>query len=81
MIDMSASNSSLAVENHKKYMFPAVAMSYREPIALVRGEGNYVWDDTGKKYLDAFGGVITVSVGHANPKVVNARARSPRQMR
>jgi 4-aminobutyrate aminotransferase-like enzyme len=69
---MSASNSFTAVEKHKKYMFPAVAMSYREPIALVRGEGHYVWDDTGKKYLDAFGGVITVSVGHANPRVVNA---------
>jgi 4-aminobutyrate aminotransferase len=47
-------------------------MYYQEPIALVKGEGNYVWDDQGKRYLDAFGGVLTVSVGHANPKVVNA---------
>jgi 4-aminobutyrate aminotransferase len=69
---MSASNSSSAVEKHKKYLFPAISMYYQEPIALVRGEGNYVWDDTGRKYLDAFGGVLTVSVGHANPKVVNA---------
>src|SRR3954453_18025686 len=63
---------SQAVQKHKQFLFPAATMYYQEPIALVRGEGNYVWDDTGKKYLDAFGGVLTVSVGHANPKVVNA---------
>src|SRR5688572_766061 len=63
---------SQAVAKHKQYLFPAVSMYYQEPIALVRGEGNYVWDDHGKKYLDAFGGVLTVSVGHANAKVVNA---------
>ncbi len=47
-------------------------MYYQQPLALVRGEGMYVWDDTGKRYLDAFGGVLTISVGHANPKVVAA---------
>jgi len=47
-------------------------MFYKEPIELTRGEGSYVWDSDGKKYLDAFGGVLTVSVGHANPKVVEA---------
>ena len=63
---------SEAVQKHKQYLWPAVSMYYKEPIALVKGEGNYVWDDTGKRYLDAFGGVLTVSVGHANPKVVEA---------
>jgi 4-aminobutyrate aminotransferase len=63
---------SEAVRKHKEFLFPAVSMYYQEPIELVKGEGNYVWDDTGKRYLDAFGGVLTVSVGHANPKVVNA---------
>src|SRR5215213_4637000 len=61
-----------AVRKHKEFLFPAVSMYYKEPIALVKGEGNYVWDDTGKRYLDAFGGVLTVSVGHANPKVTEA---------
>jgi 4-aminobutyrate aminotransferase-like enzyme len=77
---MSESTSSSAVEKHKKYLFPAVAMYYQEPIALVRGEGSYVWDDKGKKYLDAFGGVLTVSVGHANPKVVNAIAEQVKKI-
>src|SRR5258708_22249056 len=69
---MSSSPPSQPVQKHKQYLFPAVAMNYQEPSALVKGEGNYVWDDQGKKCLDAFGGVLTVSVGHANPKVVNA---------
>src|SRR3954465_11774774 len=65
-------SSSDAVRKHKQYLFPAVSMYYQEPVALTKGEGNYVWDDTGKKYLDAFGGVLTVSVGHANPHVGDA---------
>ncbi|HKC64601.1 MAG TPA: aspartate aminotransferase family protein [Pyrinomonadaceae bacterium] len=57
---------------HKEFLFPAVATYYQEPLALVRGEGQYVWDDEGNRYLDCFGGVLTVSVGHANPKVNEA---------
>src|SRR5258708_24655660 len=61
-----------AVEKHKEFLFPAVATYYQEPLALVKGEGEYVWDDQGNKYLDCFGGVLTVSVGHANPRVNKA---------
>jgi 4-aminobutyrate aminotransferase-like enzyme len=60
---------SETVRKHKEFIFPAVANYYQEPVALVRGEGEHVWDDQGNKYLDCFGGVLTVSVGHANPKV------------
>ena len=60
---------SEAVRKHKEFLFPAVATYYQEPVALVRGEGEYVWDDAGNKYLDCFGGVLTVSVGHANPRI------------
>ena len=63
------STVSDAVRKHKEFLFPAVANYYQEPIALTRGEGEYVWDDQGNKYLDCFGGVLTVSVGHANPRV------------
>ena len=63
---------SETVRKHKEFLFPAVAMYYQEPVALVRGEGFHVWDDQGNKYLDCFGGVLTVSVGHANPKVNEA---------
>ncbi|HEX4381810.1 MAG TPA: acetylornithine transaminase [Myxococcales bacterium] len=47
--------------------------NYRtQPIALMRGEGTDVWDADGKKYLDFIGGIATVSVGHANPRVREA---------
>jgi len=63
------SSIKTAIEKHKEFLFPAVAMYYKEPIELVKGEGEYVWDADGNRYLDAFGGVLTVSVGHANPEV------------
>src|SRR5579884_3261901 len=66
---------SETVRKHKEFLFPAVATYYQEPLALVRGEGMYVWDDAGGKYLDCFGGLLTVSLGHANPKVNEAVIR------
>jgi 4-aminobutyrate aminotransferase len=66
------STVSEAVRKHKEFLFPAVATYYKEPLALVKGEGEYVWDDAGNRYLDCFGGVLTVSVGHANPKINRA---------
>ncbi len=65
-------SQSETVSKHKEFLFPAVAMYYQEPVALVRGEGEHVWDDAGNRYLDCFGGVLTVSVGHNNPKVTEA---------
>lgn len=61
-----------AISKHKEFLFPAVANYYEEPIALVKGDGEYVWDEDGNRYLDCFGGVLTVSVGHANPRVNEA---------
>ncbi|MBD0327505.1 MAG: aminotransferase class III-fold pyridoxal phosphate-dependent enzyme, partial [Pyrinomonadaceae bacterium] len=67
-VESSARQSETMIK-HKEFLFPAVATYYQEPLALVRGEGEYVWDDAGNRYLDCFGGVLTVSVGHANPKI------------
>src|SRR5207253_446287 len=44
----SSASPSDAVRKHKQYLFPAVSMYYQEPIALVKGEGHYVWDDSGR---------------------------------
>jgi len=63
---------SETIRKHKEFLFPAVATYYQEPVAIVRGEGCHVWDDQGNKYLDCFGGVLTVSLGHAHPKVNEA---------
>jgi 4-aminobutyrate aminotransferase len=67
-VEASKAQSEI-VRKHKEFLFPAVATYYQEPLALVRGEGQYVWDDQGQRYLDCFGGVLTVSVGHCNPQV------------
>jgi len=65
---------SETVRKHKEFIFPAVANYYQEPLPLVRGSGMYVWDEKGDQYLDCFGGILTVSVGHANPAVIKAVA-------
>ena len=45
---------------------------YAEPISIERGQGSYVWDVEGNRYLDFFGGVLTTMVGHNNPAVTAA---------
>ena len=60
------------VSKQKEYLWPCAATYYKDPIALERGEGMHVWDTEGNRYLDCFGGVLTTSVGHARPEVVEA---------
>ena len=52
---------------------------YGEPISIDRGQGSYVWDVEGNRYLDFFGGVLTTMIGHSEPSVVAAVARAGRQ--
>ena len=54
---------------HKQYLFPSVANYYKESVVLESGKGMRVRDADGKTYLDFFGGILTISVGHANDKV------------
>jgi len=56
-------------DKHAKYLLPAVANYYAESIPLESGSGMYVTDVDGRQYLDFFGGILTVSVGHCNPEV------------
>lgn len=44
----------------------------RFPITLVKGKGAHVWDDEGKKYIDALAGIAVNSLGHCHPNVVEA---------
>ena len=54
----------------------AVMPTYgRLPVAFVRGEGSYVYDSEGKRYLDALTGIAVCGLGHANPAVAEAIAR------
>src|SRR5690349_8290778 len=54
----------------KQYLTPGLVTYYRDPLLVVEGKMQYVWDETGKRYLDAFAGIVTVSVGHCHPYVV-----------
>ncbi len=56
----------------KKHLTPALFHMYREPIMLVDGRMQYLFDETGRRYLDGIGGIVTVSVGHCHPKVMAA---------
>jgi alanine-glyoxylate transaminase / (R)-3-amino-2-methylpropionate-pyruvate transaminase len=54
----------------RQYLTPGLITYYREPLLVVEGHMQYLWDETGKQYLDGFAGIVTVSVGHCHPKVV-----------
>lgn len=68
--------ASIDAENvrlrHEKYLVPATATYYDQALVVDRGDGCYLYDVEGAKYLDFFGGILTVSVGHAHPRVVEA---------
>ena len=60
---------------HQRYeaiMAPYLNPLYTKPISIDRGEGSYVWDIEGVRYLDFFGGVLTTMIGHNNPAVTEA---------
>lgn len=63
---------STTLDQYKQHSWPAAATYYETPLVIERGEGMHVWDEQGTRYLDCFGGVLTVSVGHANPAVNRA---------
>ena len=70
MTDNQSNQSNKSIKaRHDKVMFPSTANFYAEAVALKEGKGSRVTDFDGKTYLDFFGGILTVSVGHANERV------------
>lgn len=59
------------VAKHRRYIFPSVANYYSHPLPIVRGKGKHIYDAEGREYLDFFGGILTVSVGHCHPEVTS----------
>jgi alanine-glyoxylate transaminase/(R)-3-amino-2-methylpropionate-pyruvate transaminase len=55
-----------------QYVNPGVITYYKDPLMIVEGNMQYVWDEKGTRYLDAFAGIVTVSVGHCHPTVTEA---------
>ena len=55
----------------KQFLNPGIFLYYKKPIMFVEGKMQYLWDEHGRRYLDALGGIVTVSVGHCHPDVVD----------
>jgi 4-aminobutyrate aminotransferase len=60
------------LERYRAVMPSFVSPLYETPISIDHGQGGYVWDLEGNKYLDFFGGILTTMIGHSVPEVVSA---------
>jgi 4-aminobutyrate aminotransferase-like enzyme len=72
---VAPAEAGLAAElnaRHDRYLWDAVIRYYETPLPLARGRGQYLYDHDGREYLDFFGGILTVSVGHCHPTVTKA---------
>jgi alanine-glyoxylate transaminase/(R)-3-amino-2-methylpropionate-pyruvate transaminase len=68
----SGPTAAEVLAQRKQYLSPGLFLYYQKPLMLVEGKMQYLWDDTGKRYLDGLGGIVTVSVGHCHPHVLAA---------
>ncbi len=59
---------------HEQYLFPSVFHYFKEPLVIARAKDQFVWDADGNQYLDFFGGIVTISVGHSNETVTRKTA-------
>jgi len=59
-----------------QYLSPGIITYYRDPLMIVEGHMQYVWDEAGRQYLDCFAGIVTISVGHCHPKIVERVSRT-----
>src|SRR2546423_7121871 len=59
----------------RQFLNPGIFLYYKRPLMIVEGKGQYVFDENARRYLDALGGIVTISVGHCHPDVVDAARR------
>ena len=71
----SGPDKASLLARRKQVLNQGIFLLYKEPLMLVQGKMQYVWDETGRRYLDCFGGICTVSVGHCHPEVNAAVAK------
>jgi alanine-glyoxylate transaminase/(R)-3-amino-2-methylpropionate-pyruvate transaminase len=53
-----------------RYLTPTAVPFYKKPLMIVEGSMQYLYDEKGRRYLDAIGGIVTISVGHCHPYVM-----------
>ena len=64
--------SAGTIQGRDEFLLPGMLHLYEEPLVLAEGNGVRVKDPEGNEYLDLFAGILTTSVGHCNPNVVDA---------
>lgn len=70
---MLPEKSAELIERRARVLGPNVSTFYDDPVHFVKGEGVWLWDADGRKYLDCYNNVP--HVGHCNPRVVEAICR------
>ncbi|KAK7301592.1 hypothetical protein RJT34_12459 [Clitoria ternatea] len=65
-------SASDLLHRRKQFLPSTVGPVYTHPLNLVEGKMQYLFDESGRRYLDAFGGIATISCGHCHPDVVQA---------
>jgi alanine-glyoxylate transaminase/(R)-3-amino-2-methylpropionate-pyruvate transaminase len=63
-------NKAEVLALRQQFLTPGLLTYYADPLLVVEGHMQYLWDETGKRYLDGFAGIVTVSVGHCHPDIV-----------
>jgi len=81
-VQRSTSNFQRSTQTEIRELFDEyVVPSYsRFDLVLERGEGSYVWDVNGRRYLDFGGGIAVCALGHANPEISEALAEQSRKL-
>ena len=77
-VPMRAVDRALATK--RDYLVPCVYHFYQNPPVLVKGEGAYLFDSEGKRYLDCFAGVTVMNAGHSNPVILEAAIEQLKQL-
>jgi 4-aminobutyrate aminotransferase-like enzyme len=64
----------------RDFLVPCVYHFYQRPPVLVRGEGAYLFDADGRRYLDCYSGVTVLNAGHSNPEILDAAVDQLRRL-
>ena len=77
---MSTTTDDVAALHARYVLTPWVAQGGRRPPVVVRGEGPYLYDDRGARYLDFSAGLVAVNLGHGHPGVAAAIAEQAHRL-
>jgi len=69
-IETAGMTNAEIVAGQREWLLPALLHMYSEPLALAEGKGVRVKDADGKEYLDLFSGILTTSLGHCHPRII-----------